>query len=338
MTINAKLLAKRLGISVSTVGRALNDDPRISAPTKQRVRQVADELGYVSDTPARVMRGGSSKLVGLIIPDVLNDFNASIAQALSTCCEQQGYQLALAIAKDDRDVEAKHIKELVGARVAGVVIVPTVSPRRETIAMLAGVPHVQLLRNSPALGSQWFGMDDADSIRAGTAHLLELGHRRIGYVGGFSALSTGSARARGFTQAFTDAEVDPAGAIMKVGVPTAAHGEESTTQLLEPSQGVTAIVSGSSHVTPGLLTAVKELQIDVPAKLSIVGFGDPPWFKWWGPGLTTIRLPIQELAATCGLWFLRSLGNKQNQLAALQSIARADLVVRGSTSRRVEPR
>ncbi|KWF06389.1 LacI family DNA-binding transcriptional regulator [Burkholderia pseudomultivorans] len=332
----AKLVAEKLGISISTVGRALSDDPRISAATKQRVREMADALGYVTDAPARIMRGGSSKLLGLVIPDVLNDFYASIAQALSTCCEEQGYQLALSIARDDRDLEAKHIKALVSARVAGVVIVPTASPRRETATLLAGVPHVQLLRSTSALGAQWFGMDDEACIRAGTAHLLGLGHRDIGYIGGPDTLSTGAARVRGFLQAYRDAGLDPARAVTQLGPPTDQHGYESAMRLVAHpgalAPKVSAIIAGSSHVTIGILSALKELDVNVPGTLSLVGFGDPTWARWWGPGLTTAHLPIHELATTCGLWLLRSLANKGAALPSLQSIAKSELIVRGSTA------
>jgi DNA-binding LacI/PurR family transcriptional regulator len=125
---------------------------------------------------------------------------------------------------------------------------------------------------------------------------------------------------------------------MKLGAPTAPHGVESTIQLMAQSKDdVTAIVAGSSHVTLGVLSAVKDLGIDVPRRLSIVGFGDPPWFKWWGPGLTTVHLPIHELATTCGLWLLRSLNNKETRLPPLQSMAHADLIVRGSTAMRSAP-
>ncbi|WP_404990384.1 substrate-binding domain-containing protein [Burkholderia pseudomultivorans] len=95
---------------------------------------------------------------------------------------------------------------------------------------------------------------------------------------------------------------------------------------------VSAIIAGSSHVTIGIPSALKELDVDVPGTLSLVGFGDPTWARWRGPGLTKAHLPIHELATTCGLWLLRSLANKGTALPALQSIAKSELIVRGSTA------
>ena len=128
--VTARDVAGRLGIAISTVGRAMADDPRISADTKKRVRQTANEMGYVGNLPARMMRGESSKLIGLIIPDVRNDFYSSIAQALSESCDRHGYRLVLSISRDDCDVEHRHIRHLVAARASGIVIVPTVKPKR----------------------------------------------------------------------------------------------------------------------------------------------------------------------------------------------------------------
>lgn len=86
---------------------------------------MADRLGYVGSNPARIIRGASSKLVGLMIPDVANDFYGSVAQALSTCMDREGHNLVLALTEDDSEREARQIRELVGAHAAGIILVPT---------------------------------------------------------------------------------------------------------------------------------------------------------------------------------------------------------------------
>ena len=327
----ARDVADRLNLSVSTIGRALADDPRISARTKARVQAAADSIGYVANSPARIMRGGSSKLVGLVLPDIRNDFYATIAQALSQCCDREGYRLALSITGDDRDNEARHVKELVGARVAGIIVVPTANPRRETLTMLSGLPRVQLLRNLPGLASDWFGIDDEQCLQTGTRHLLDLGHRRIAYIGGGLALPTGLARVRGFRQAFAQAGVDPSQAVEELGSTNAAFGGEAATRLLASAAPPTALITGSVLVTLGVLDVLRARNVAVPDQVSIVGFGDPPWFKWWGDGLTTLHMPVEELATACGLWFLNQLRNKKQSERPHASITPASLVVRGTT-------
>ena len=330
--VTAQGVAQHLGLSISTIGRALADDPRISAATKARVQQAAESLGYVANEAARVMRGGSSKLVGLVLPDIRNDFYATIAQALSACCDREGYRLALCITEDDRDMEARQIKELVAARVAGIIVVPTSNPRREAVAMLCGLPRVQLLRNLPALSADWFGIDDEHCMQAGTHHLIDLGHRRIAYIGGETSLPTGAARVSGFRAAFRAAGVDPTGAVEELGSTTVAFGAQAAARLLAGGTPPTAIITGSVQVTLGLLETLHARKVAVPGQMSVVGFGDPSWFKWWGDGLTTLHLPIEELATACGLWFLNRLRTKSVGQRPHASTIRASLVIRGTTA------
>lgn len=305
--ITARDVAAELGVAVSTVGRAMADDPRISEATKAKVRKVAARLGYVGNNPARIMRGGSSKLIGLMIPDVANDFYAAVAQTLSTCVDSQGYGLVLCLTEDDRDREARQIRELVGARAAGIILVPTARPRREAKAMLNGIPHVQFLRRRPNLGDIWFGMDDGPAIQAATAYLISQGHSRIGYIGGTAQLSTGAARARGYRAALDQAGVPFDAALAHLGEPTAAFGEAAIAEILGSPTPPTALLTGSAHVTLGVIRFLEHAGIDTPGQLSLIGFGNTPWFEWWRGGLTAVRPPVNDLATSCGLWFLENL-------------------------------
>lgn len=335
--VAAKHVAERLGVSVSTVGRAMADDPRISAETKARVCRMAKELGYVGNTAARIMRGGSSKQIGLILPDVTNDFYATIAQALSECCESEGYRLVLSIHHDNSEAESKHIKELVAGRAAGAIVVPTAKPLRESVTLLSHLPHVQLLRNVHSFNPIFFGIDDESALRKAALHLLKLGHRRIAYIGGAGTYSNRVSRAEGFRAAFVDAGLDSSGATEELGPTTRAFGLETTTKLLDSKRCPTAILAGSFHITLGMLEALHGRAIAVPGQLSVIGFGDPIWFSWWGGcGLTSIHPPIQEIATNCGLWFLYGL--KDIVKSAITSVSHkaissSSFVVRGSTRR-----
>jgi DNA-binding LacI/PurR family transcriptional regulator len=333
--VTARDVAEAIGVSISTIGRAMADDPRISEATKVKVRKAAERAGYVGNMPARVMRGGTSSLVGLILPDVRNDFYSEIAQALSETCDREGYRLVLSITNDDRDLEARHIRELAGARVSGVIIVPSPQPRREGIKMLQGMPHVQLLRHVSSLGDIWFGIDDEAGLREATQHLLKLGHRRIAYIGGPEALSTGAARVRGFRSAFELAGISRAQATELLGPTTVAHGFSAAAEIARSSKAPTAILTGSVHITLGVIQMVEDLNISIPQQLSLIGFGDPIWFQWWRDGLTTIQLPIRELATTCGLWFLDNLRRKSETTAHQhKALTRSTLIERATTASR----
>ncbi|WP_332697054.1 LacI family DNA-binding transcriptional regulator [Bosea sp. (in: a-proteobacteria)] len=305
--VTARQVAESLGVAVSTVGRALADDPRISPRTKLLVREAAERLGYVESLPAQMMRGGSSRLIGLMLPDIRNSFYATIADAMSACCDAAGYQLVFSIA-DSPEAEARHVRHLASARAAGIVIVPTPDPRPETCEMLARFPHVQLLRRVPGLSPAWFGIDDMECLRAGTAHLIARGHRRIAYIGGSTAYSTGAARLAGFRRAFSEAGIDPALAIERLGPPADGRfGAEAVASLWEEASPPSAIITGAVQLTGAVLQTLAGSRPAGASELAIVGFGDEPSFSWWRGELTAIAMPIQELAQACGSWLIERL-------------------------------
>jgi DNA-binding LacI/PurR family transcriptional regulator len=331
--ITTRDIAERLQLSVSTVGRALADDRRISDQTKLRVRQAAAEMGYVANRAARMMRGASSDVVGLVVPDIRNTFYSTVAHELSKNMGAQGFQLMLAETDDDRMVELSHLREMSASRVAGIIIVPTARPHGESVQLLRAIPHVQLLRKRPSLGAQWFGVDDYAALRRATAHLVELGHTRIGYVGGPSELSTGADRLKGFRDALKGGRLPAAPGYIELVPPSSAEGGgQALRRLLGAKLAPTAIVLGSVQLTRGVLEELHRMDVAVPADLSVVGFGDEPGFSWWGPGLTTTGLPIQEIAAACGLWLMRRLTTNPNEDTAYTSMSAGSLIVRGSTA------
>ncbi len=314
------------------MGRALADHPRIGRETKERVRATAEELGYVVNRAARVMRGGSSHLIGLLVPDIQSTFYSMVAQMLSNCFEREGFHLALSLTSDNRDIEKQQMRELVSARVAGIVTVLSAAPRRETLTLLRMVPHVQLLRQIPAVGD-WFGMDEERATCEATTYLLELGHRRIGYVGD-RIFSTGKSRYDGFCRAHSDFNLKVDKTLVELGPPHFQFGAESVARLIAKRPRPTAIITTSVQITLGAAEQVMAMKIEVPRSLSMIGYGDGPWQQWWGPGLTTVRLPVEELATGCGLWLLHSIrtgrptANKNPHIAITPSI----LVKRGSTA------
>lgn len=331
--VTAREIAKSVGVSVSTVGRALADDPRISEDTKAKVRKAADRAGYAGNIAARIVRGGTSNLIGLLVPEISNDFYSTIAQALSDVCGRHGYRLVLSLTRDDKDDEIRNIRELVAAQAAGIIVVPTPSPKRASLQLLRQIPHVQLLRRVNGLENTWFGIDDENSIKEAVAHLASLGHRRIAYLGGEGSLSTGISRREGFLLGCERAGLDVSECIIRVGAPSREFGRMALDEVMSLDQQPTAIISGAFNVTIGIIEWLETPGWDrnVP---SLIGFGDPEWFSWWHGGLTTIRPPVENLATSCALWFLDQLRDKQNKKSPMvehSSVVASTLIVRRST-------
>jgi hypothetical protein len=124
------------------------------------VAQAAQDLGYVANSAARQMRSQRSHMVGLVIPDVLNAFYSTAAQAISQSFDEAGYQMVLCISEDKPEVEMRQVRSLAEARVDGIVWVPTLKPLPQTVTWLQSIAHAQLIRKCPLLKSDWFGIDD----------------------------------------------------------------------------------------------------------------------------------------------------------------------------------
>ncbi|QDC08607.1 LacI family transcriptional regulator [Oceanicola sp. D3] len=335
--VTIKDIASKLDISPSTVGRALADDGRISEATKRRVRLEAERLGYVSNRAAQMMRGASSNLVGLIVPDISNSFFSATARSLSQCLMAADYQLALCETDDDPKLEKRHIYELTSANVAAIIIVPTANPRAESVNYLRKTPHIQILRDHPEFGPQFFGIDDRLATYRAAMHLYELGHRRVAYVGGPSDLLTGAGRLAGYRDAARETGNEQ---LELLGSPASFEfGREAMRELLEMPDRPTGLVLGAILHTEGVLDQLIGSRLKVPQDMSIIGFGDEPGFRWWGPGLTTMRMPIAELATACGLWLVHQLRQPGGFKDGYRSISQPELALRGSTAapRGVQP-
>lgn len=231
-------------------------------------------------------------------------------------------------------VELQHIRELASANVAGIIIVPTAKPHREAIRLLKMLPHVQLIRRQATIGDQFFGIDDTKALYEATDHLVQLGHRRIAYIGGPDDLPTGAARLQGYQNALDaisrNGRAGPEH--VRLGSPGSVEfGREAMRALLSLPNAPTAVVAGSVRITQGILEELMSRRINVPDQLSVVGFGDEVGFSWWGPGLTTIGLPVHDLATACGLWFVHQIRQSESARAPYSSIATSTLIMRGST-------
>lgn len=329
--ITIKDIASLLNMSHSTVSRALNDRSNISEATKTRVRQAADELGYVANLSARMIRGDAAPVIGLIIPDVRNDFYSSISKELSDRCRAAGVRMLLAITEDDPEIESNEIRALLEARVSGIVITMTSKPQAASLALLEEVPFVQLVRRAPKLRRPAILMEDELGCRTATEHLLDLGHRRIAYVGTTKTISAGRDRVKGFLRAHETRGLEALGEAIELVPPRQDHGFEGVSRVL--IHRPTALLIGSSELTIGGLRAIRAAGLEVPRDISIVGYGDPVWFELLSPALTAMSLPVAAMAdavidqLTARIEELKSGRASHPQLTRIMP----RLVVRGST-------
>ena len=297
MTI--KKLAAILGLSHTTVSRALNDHPAISQATKDSVLQAAREYGYIPNSAARALRNVSTGAFGLVIPDIQNDFFITITNAIAHVAAERSWQMMLGITGDKPEMEHSALLRLMTARVDGIIFAPTANPLPETQELVTRTNAVQLLRHHDSLQTPVIAIDERDGITQAVKHLRSLGHTRIGYIGSAQQLSTGSERLQGFLQNFTAAEQDALADIIYVGPPQAEFGGEAFRRVMGAAVPPSALVLGSPRYAMSILLAAKEMNISIPDNLSLVAYGDVSWGSLLEVKLTSISLPEKQISDAC---------------------------------------
>ena len=328
-----KDIAQELGLSHTTVSRALNDHPRIRPETKELVRDAAERIGYLVNSSARRLRGHPSALVGLIVPDIRNPVFGEIARIVSEMFSGTPTQLVLAVTGDNPEREEQSLRALAEAQVAGVLLVPSSTPTDATLRLLHRLRTTLLIREHPAVAANHVGLDEGQAIGRGVEHLAALGHRHIGFVGLHTTTSSGVNRLRGFMDGCARAGLPVDQRHIVLGRSTPEFGQQAMTALFdEAGTPPSGIVIGGVQQALGCIAFLDARQLRTPEDLSVVALGDPPWFEFIRQGLTAIRLPIAEMAeAAAGLLLQDASGRGPAPVSATQLRFASTLVPRRSS-------
>ncbi|NLR97663.1 LacI family transcriptional regulator [Rhizobium sp. P38BS-XIX] len=291
-------VAKLAGVSTGTVSRVLNDHPSVTQELRRRVSGIIEELGYTPDPSARSMRSKVSRLIGIIIPDLTNPFFSELVQSAEQVAAKHGYNIIVMTSFDHAAKEADRIRQLTSRKVDGIILVP--SNDFHTIKLPKGLPIVVVDRLMP--GYSGIASDHRNGVRLGVEYLLKLGHRRIGFISGPKHSVPANDRLKGYLDAMEHA----GGAVQNPGPPLIMEtafdyesGRSAGNYLLARArhERPTAIFASSDQQAIGCMRAAHDLGIPVPAALSIVGFDGIPLSSMTTPRLTTVKQPIQQIAA-----------------------------------------
>ncbi|MDW4499733.1 LacI family DNA-binding transcriptional regulator [Sulfitobacter sp. D35] len=293
--VTIKSIAEDLGISHMTVSRALSGHPNVQQSTRDAVVRRAEELGYVRSAAASAMRGDPSSIVGLLIPNITNDFYARFANTLAETCEAHGLQLIIHLTKDDYEAERLATLRLREVQARTVVSVPTPLPGTLPTAPESGLDTVQLIRDRPGADpAASVLVDDARALRDAVLHLHRQGHRRIAYLGAPETLSSGRQRLAAYRAGMRDAGLDPDPVLTLLEPPSIAMGDRLTCRLIDHTDA-SAVLCGGFEISNGALKAAMQREA-LGSRLAFVGYGDPEFYSWIRGGLTTIEVPVDELA------------------------------------------
>jgi DNA-binding LacI/PurR family transcriptional regulator len=294
-------IARAAGVSQSTVSRILNDAVTtvpIAAVTRQRVLDVANRLGYRPNPLARGLRGAKTMLLGIIVREISDPFFAPAVEAVSTSARERNYNVVLGSAHGLAD-EAIELHGVLETRHCdGIIVFGDMrdQPRLRVDLAAATVPVVALWQGSALPGVDTVNVDNRAGIRLALDHLMELGHRRFGFIGGGSH---GDLRERrtAFVERLRGLGLQPDDAHIVPAVNDPAAGAEAFGKLATSADPPTAVVTATDLLALGALHAAHSRGIAVPGRVSIVGFDDIPFATYAAPPLTTVHNPITEMAA-----------------------------------------
>jgi LacI family transcriptional regulator len=310
--ISIKEIAELAGVSVATVSRILNDNGGFSEATRKRVMAVVHEHGYHVNAMAKSLRMNRTNTIGLIIPDLANSFFADLVEKLEKLFFVAGYATIICDTARDEAKEASYLKRLDARMVDGLVIISGAS-EFDTDALTRQVPIVCIDRKPKNSGASYVGSDHEYGAKLATAALLDAGTTPV-LIGGGHESPTTTARIKGYQTEMAARNVQDQELILRLetsqdndpDVQRAAL-RNLLRQLLSTTKLPLGIFAVSDKIAANLLAVARELYLNVPNELKVVGFDDAPIARYTVPELTTIRQDTDAIAERTSNYLLHAI-------------------------------
>ncbi|MCW4385226.1 LacI family DNA-binding transcriptional regulator [Salinibacterium sp. SYSU T00001] len=323
---NIRDVARLAGVSYQTVSRVLNDSPNIRPSTRERVRQVIDELGYQPNQAARALVTNRSRTIGVLSGDTAHYGPTTSVHAIEVAARQSGYRVMITNTASDYDSIRSGLDFL---RVQAVEAIVIIAPQVRVFDAIADIgltiPFVTL-DSTRRDTSHSMSVDQFAGGRLATRHLIDLGHREIEHIAGPRDWIEADARMRGFLHEINEAELNTRPPIL--GDWTADFGYHAGREMLRHPD-FSAVFCANDQMALGLIHALHEGGMRVPQDVSVVGFDDIPDAAYFWPPLTTVRQDFAEIGRRSLAIILDELRGSTG--ASHEQIA-PELVVRGSTA------
>lgn len=295
--VSIRDVARVAGVSRQTVSRVINQHPSLRPDTRDRVLAVIEELQYQPNRMARALGSRRSGMVGVIVAARDQYGPWAAIRAIEEHALAAGFRVNIVTLVSNEPAAIREaLISLLENRVEGIVVIAPQTPVLHQLAELASeVPYV-LLHSRGADESHQLFVDQLAGARLATRHLLDLGHRRIRYLGGPQNWLEARTRLRAFTDEMVAAGLPISQTLF--GDWTAESGYRAGRRLAE-DRGLTAVLAGNDQMALGLIHALREVGLDVPGDISVCGFDDIPEAAHYQPPLTTVRQDFAELGRTC---------------------------------------
>ena len=331
--VNIKDVAAKAGVHASTVSRVLNPDTvsMVSGPVAKRVASIAREMGYQRSPMALGLRTGRSYTVGVLIPDLTNPIFPPIVRGIERSLAEEGYIAILADSDNSRKNESAILDSMNARHVDGLIL--ATAHRKDALVdtcIEEQIPLVLVNRTIDTRAVTEVINDDEKGIRLTIEHLVQLGHRKIAYLGGPLDTSTGRDRHRAFARFQHSGQFEPDPDLMvSCNAFTEQEGHQGFLSLLDKGHEFSAVVAANDLLALGCFDALMDRGLRCPRDMSVTGFNDMPFMDRLTPPLTTVHIPLDEMGVKAAKLLLTMIRNPAAKNVTVKLTP--SLVARGST-------
>ncbi len=314
-------VAAAVGVSRQTVSRAINNLTGISTTTREKVLQTARELGYRPSNIARGLANADQKTrtLGIVLPSVDNEFYAAVLHGIESQTSKLGYQLFLCSSEEDPDLEFQKTQSLFSLWIDGLILCSSRMSDHQLHHICSQVKPVVLINRAydhPAAGN--ILIDDFQGTYQAVHHLLDKGHRKIGFVLGLPFSRSGQLRHQGYLAAMQEAGAPVVETWTIHSTAAIDSGYHTAKILLNQHPELTALIVYNDVRTAGVLRACKEMKLDVPEQIAIISHDNIALSSLLIPSLSTVDIPKEELGQQAIQMMMSMLEQPERTPATIQ--------------------
>lgn len=330
-------IARKLNITASTVSRALNDHPRISAETKKAVLKVARKLNYQPNNIAAALRNGRSNIIGIIVPTADRSFFSSVVRGIEEIANKARYNVMICQTYDNYEKEVATVEALLNARVDGIIA----SHGKETVnfdhflkVKERGIPLILFDRSNDELEVSHVVIDDFLGAYKATEHLIQQGCKRIAHFTNIRKISIYKERLRGYKEALKDYGLDFHESLIVESNLQLEDGRSSMEKLLKLRTLPDAIFSASALGAVGAMQILKEKNIKIPQQVALVAFSNEAFTSFTEPSLTAVDQHSLRIGNAAAEIFLEEIAVGNKKFIPQKVVLKPELIIRDSSRRK----
>ncbi|MCK6262496.1 substrate-binding domain-containing protein [Vibrio sp. ZSDE26] len=292
-----KDVAKEAGVSIATVSRVINKSPKASKKSIESVNAAMQKLGYRPNAAAKALVSQSTNTVGVLVGDVSDPFFGTLVKAVDTEAHKDNKHILVGNGYHNEDEERRAIELLINNRCDALVVHSKALPDQELVDYAKEVKGLVIInRHIPEIASRCISLDNHKGAYLATEYLIRHGHKKIACIASNHEIEDADERVEGYLAALKDNNISLPKSYVEHSEPSSDGGEAAMTNLLTKSLDIDAVVAYNDYMAAGALSIAMENGIQVPEKMSIIGFDDGLIARYTHPSLTTVRYPIQMMA------------------------------------------